>query len=156
MARRLRTEIKQKKPFASMEGEAFLNLQRTADTLRRGLAEVLKPAGLSPSQYNILRILRGAGGTGCACRELGERMVTRDPDVTRLLDRLEAQGLITRERGREDRRVVRTCVTEKGLRILRDLDAPIMHLHHRLLGHLGNRRLRALIELLEVAGERSP
>ncbi len=83
-------------------------------------------------------------------------MVTRDPDITRLLDRLEARGLVARERGREDRRVVKTCITEKGLRVLEELDAPIMALHARLLGHLGERRLRALIDLLEAAREKTP
>jgi len=155
MAGRLRSEIRRSKPFAGAELEAFLNLQRTADALARGLAEALKPAGLSGPQYNILRILRGAGAGGCVCRELGERMVTRDPDITRLLDRLEARDLVARERGREDRRVVKTRVTEKGLRLLESLDAPVADLHRRLLGHLGARRLRALIELLEVARERA-
>ncbi len=155
MAGRLQAEIKQTKPFASAELEAFLNLQRTADALARGLAEVLKPAGLSGPQYNILRILRGTSPAGCACRELGERMVTRDPDITRLLDRLEARGLVARERGREDRRVVKTCITEKGLRVLAELDAPIMALHRRLLGHLGERRLRTLIRLLEAARQKA-
>jgi DNA-binding MarR family transcriptional regulator len=155
MAGRLHGEIKHGKPFASAELEAFLNLQRTADALARGLAEVLKPAGLSGPQYNILRILRGAEPGGLACREICGRMVTRDPDMTRLLDRLEARGLVARERGREDRRVVKTCITEKGLRVLADLDEPLMNLHRRLLGHLGDRRLRALIELLEVAREKA-
>ncbi len=156
MAGRLQAEIKQKKPFAGAEVEAFLNIQRTSDALARGLAGVLKPAGLSGPQYNILRILRGASAAGCACRDLGERMVTRDPDITRLLDRLEARGLVARERGREDRRVVKTCITEKGLRVLEELDAPILALHARLLGHLGERRLRALIDLLEAAREKTP
>src|SRR5919108_1101542 len=106
MARRLRMEIHQTKPFASLEEEAFLNLQRTADALLHGLEAALKPAGLSPSQYNVLRILRGAEAEGLACREVGERMVTRDPDITRLLDRLEARGLVMRARDREDRRVI--------------------------------------------------
>ncbi len=96
MAGRLQTEIKQRKPFAGTEVEAFLNLQRTADALARALAEVLKPAGLSGPQYNILRILRGAGPGGLACREICQRMVTRDPDMTRLLDRLEAGRQIER------------------------------------------------------------
>ena len=155
MAGRLRSEIKRKKPFAGAELEAFLSLQRTADALTRGLAEALKPAALSGPQYNILRILRGAGAGGCVCRELGERMVTRDPDITRLLDRLEARDLVARERGREDRRVVKTRITEKGLHLLESLEAPMADLHRRLLGHLGARRLRALIELLEVARERA-
>jgi DNA-binding MarR family transcriptional regulator len=153
VAGKLQAEIKQKKPFDCVEAEAFLNLQRTADLLARGLAEVLKTTGLSPPQYNILRILRGAGPAGCACRELGERMVTRDPDITRLLDRLESAGFVTRTREQKDRRVVTTRITEKGLRLLGGLDAPILEMHRKLLGHLGDRRLRSLIELLEVARE---
>ena len=155
MPGRLRKEIRQRKPFATAEVEAFLNLQRTADALGRSLAEVLKPAGVSPPQYNILRILRGARPAGCACRELGERMVTRDPDITRLLDRLEARGLVMRARGQKDRRVVTTRITEKGLELLKGLDGPILGMHRKLLGHLGGRRLRSLIELLEVARTRA-
>lgn len=155
MTGRLRAEIKQKKPFQTPEQEAFLNLQRTADALMRAVAEVLKPAGLSPAQYNVLRILRGAGPEGLACREVGERMVTRDPDITRLLDRLEERGLVTRSREREDRRVITTRITEEGLRILKRLDGPVARVQERQLGHLGAHRLRALIALLEVARERA-
>ncbi len=155
MAGRLQGEIKQRKPFASAELEAFLNLQRTADALARGLAEVLKPAGLSGPQYNILRILRGAEPGGLACREICGRMVTRDPDMTRLLDRLEARGLVMRARGQKDRRVVTTRITDKGLELLKGLDTPILEMHRKLLGHLGDQRLRSLIELLEVARERA-
>jgi DNA-binding MarR family transcriptional regulator len=155
MPGRLRAEIKQGKPFAAAELEAFLNLQRTADALGRRLAEVLKPAGLSGPQYNILRILRGAEPGGLACREICGRMVTRDPDMTRLLDRLEARGLVMRARGQKDRRVVTTRITEKGSELLKGLDAPILEMHRKLLGHLGDRRLRSLIELLEVARERA-
>src|SRR3972149_8309817 len=90
MAGRLQAEIKQKKPFRTLEQEAFLNLLRTTDALLRGQAKVLKSVGLSHPQYNVLRILRGAGPHGLACREVCERLITRDPDVTRLLDRLEA------------------------------------------------------------------
>ena len=155
MSGRLRTEIKQNKPFGSPEVEAFLNIQRTAGALGRGLAEVLKPAGLSEPQYNILRILRGTGTAGCACREIGERMVTRDPDITRLLDRLESAGLVARAREQKDRRVVTTRITEKGLELLKSLDAPIVEIHRKLLGHLGERRLHSLIELLEAAREKT-
>ncbi|MGH7405585.1 MAG: MarR family transcriptional regulator, partial [Candidatus Methylomirabilales bacterium] len=104
-------------------------------------------------QYNVLRILRGAGPDGLACREVCERMITRDPDVTRLVDRLEARGLIARERDRRDRRVVMVRITEGGLRLLRRLDDPITHLHTQNLGHLGTKRLQALVELLELARE---
>src|SRR3712207_9084149 len=106
MASKLRDEIKQARPFRSAEQEAFLNLQRTADVLMARMAEVLKTQGVSPTQYNVLRILRGAGDEGLPCGAVAERMITRDPDITRLLDRLEKQGLIARARDTRDRRVV--------------------------------------------------
>ncbi len=155
MTGRIRKEIKQRKPFRRIEDEAFVTLQRTADALMQGVAAALKPVGLSSAQYNVLRILRGAGPGGLACREIGERMITRDPDITRLLDRLEERGLITRNRDRVDRRVITTRITEKGLRILKDLEGPIEQLHVEQLGHLGDRRLRSLIDLLEVARARA-
>lgn len=155
MAGRIQKEIRQKKPFASPEHEAFVNLQRTADAMIRGVEEVLKPAGLSHTQYNVLRILRGAVPDGLACREVAERMVTRDPDVTRLLDRLEARGLVARTRERQDRRVVTVRITEEGLRLLKDLDGSIGEEHVRQLGHLGERRLRSLMELLDVVREQA-
>jgi DNA-binding MarR family transcriptional regulator len=151
MSKAVHAEVTQKKPFRPREEEAFVNLLRTADVLVQGVAETLKPLGLSPTQYNVLRILRGAEPTGLACREIGERMITRDPDITRLLDRLEDRGLVARTRGRDDRRVITTRITEDGLRILRKLDAPIGGLHARQLGHLGAARLRTLIDLLEKA-----
>lgn len=151
MTGRVRAEIKQKKPFRLLEEEAFVTLQRTADAMLQGVAEVLKPAGLSPTQYNVLRILRGAGPAGLACRELGERMITRDPDITRLLDRLEDRGLVNRRREREDRRVITTRITEAGVGILQRLDAPIGEFHQKRLGHLGEDQLRSLIALLESA-----
>jgi len=155
---RLKEEIKQTKPFDSLETEAFLNLQRTADALLRGVEELLKRWGLTQTQYNALRILRGAGKRGLLCREVGERMVTRDPDVTRLLDRLESRGLIERSRDPRDRRVILTKITEPGLQILAGIDGPLAGLHRRQLGHLGDRNTRRLIRLLETArsqGERS-
>jgi DNA-binding MarR family transcriptional regulator len=151
MTGRVQAEIKQKKPFRLREEEAFVNVQRTADALLQGVTETLKPVGLSATQYNVLRILRGAEPKGLACREIGERMVTRDPDVTRLLDRLEDRGLVTRTRDREDRRVITTRITDDGLRILGKLEAPIAKMHTRQLGHLGAERLSKLINLLEQA-----
>jgi DNA-binding MarR family transcriptional regulator len=151
MTGKVQAEIKQKKPFRLREEEAFVNLLRTVDVLLQGVAERLKPQGLSPTQYNVLRILRGAEPEGLACRGIGERMISRDPDVTRLLDRLEDRGLVARTRGREDRRVVTTRITDDGLRILGKLEAPIADLHARQLGHLGAARLRTLIDLLEQA-----
>lgn len=124
---------------------------RAADALTRGAGVLLKPSGLSSTQYNVLRILRGAGAEGLTCREVGCRMISRDPDITRLLDRLEARGLISRARGEQDRRVVRTYITREGLRILADLDAPVREMHRRRLRHVATDKLRHLLRLLEVA-----
>jgi DNA-binding MarR family transcriptional regulator len=153
MTGRLKSAIKQNKPFASREAEAFLNLQRTADALARGVSELLKPADLSLTQYNVLRILRGAGDEGLSCGEIANRMVTRDPDITRLLDRLDRRGLIIRIRERRDRRVVRTRITGDGLRLVGSLDQKVALLHERQLGHLGGKKLGVLIDLLESARE---
>ena len=151
MPSRLATAIKQTKPFVSAEEEAFLALQRAASELAQGIAELLKPEGLSAAQYNVLRILRGAGEAGLACGEIGERMVTRDPDVTRLLDRMQKQGLIARARESADRRVVTTRITSKGRDLVAKLDKPVAELHVRQLGHLGQTKLVALLDLLEQA-----
>ncbi len=135
-------------PARRLAHEAFLSILRTADSLLREVDLILKPAGLSHAQYNILRILRGAGEPGLACREIGARMISRDPDITRLLDKLEARGLLTRERQRADRRVVKTRISETGLGILSELDEPIAALHHRQFQHLGARRQREIVALL--------
>ena len=128
----------------------FLDLLRTTDILSRRLIPVLKAEDLSATQYNVLRILRGAPA-GLACGEIAGRMITRDPDVTRLLDRLEKRGLIARSRETRDRRTVITCITPEGLKLLSRLDGPVRAAHRRQLGHLGRNRLRALTELLRVA-----
>jgi DNA-binding MarR family transcriptional regulator len=151
MVRRLREEIRQQKPFESLEEEAVLNVLRTADVLQQRITAVLKPFKLSPSQYNVLRILRGAGPEGLACRVIGQRMITRDPDITRLLDRLETRGLLTRRRDQKDRRVITARVTPDGLRLLEMLDQPIAEGGRQALQHLGEQRLKTLIELLEFA-----
>jgi DNA-binding MarR family transcriptional regulator len=151
MPSRLATAIKQTKPFVSTEEEAFLAVQRTASELNQGLAELLKPVGLTGPQYNVLRILRGAGEAGLACREIAERLVARDPDVTRLLDRMEKQRLIVRARESADRRVVITRITAKGRELVMQLDKPVSDLHLRQLGHLGQTKLQTLLELLDEA-----
>ena len=151
MSGKLAGEIKQTKPFGSAEEEALLNLMRTASVLEGAETAALKPYDLSLPQYNILRILRGAGSKGLACQEIAERMITRDPDVTRLLDRLEARALVQRARSIEDRRVVVTKIAEAGVRLLASLDAGLKDLPGKLLGHMGEKRLRALIGLLERA-----
>jgi DNA-binding MarR family transcriptional regulator len=148
---KLGREIKQERPFATVEEEVFLNLQRTADALMRRLVDTLKAADLTPTQYNALRILRGAGDEGLPCREVGERMVTRDPDVTRLLDRMEARGFVARGRDRRDRRVITVRITEQGAAALEATDPLVSELLVSALAHLGPTRLRALNELLEAA-----
>ncbi|HEV2763398.1 MAG TPA: MarR family transcriptional regulator [Pyrinomonadaceae bacterium] len=133
------------------EEQLFVQIQLTAEALMWGVAELLKPSGLTPTQYNVLRILRGAGDEGLACREVSERLIHRDPDITRLLDRLEAQGLVRRERGQQDRRVVTAYITPEGAAVLAGLDAPMLELHARQLGHLGAERVAALTGLLGEA-----
>jgi len=154
MTGRLQKELKQKKPFATLEQEVVLNVMRTAAALRQGTAEVLRPHHLSGPQYNILRILRGASEEGLPCSEIGDRLVSRDPDVTRLLDRMEKRGLVVRGRSASDRRVVNARITKKGLELADRLDAPITSNHLAQLRHMKRKDLRALIDLLEtVRGE---
>jgi DNA-binding MarR family transcriptional regulator len=153
MAAKLREEIKQARPFRSIEQEAFLNLQRTADVLMSRMAAVLKGQGVSPTQYNVLRILRGAGDDGLPCGALAERMITRDPDITRLLDRLEKQGLIARARDTRDRRVVLARLAEAGRKVVDALDEPVNAELKRQLGHLGKQKLDQLVGLLEAVRE---
>lgn len=155
MVGRLQAEIRQKKPFGSLEEGVFVNLQRTADALMRGLTARLRPSRLSPPQYNVLRILRGARPEGLPCGEIAERMVTRDPDITRLLDRLEARGLVRRSRGGQDRRVVTAGITDEGLKLLRALDKTILEFHRDLLGHIEEQRLRQLDDLLDRARDKA-
>jgi DNA-binding MarR family transcriptional regulator len=132
------------------EEAAFLELLRTTDMLSRGLVQVLKSEDVSPTQYNVLRILRGAP-EGLPCGEIANRMITRDPDVTRLVDRLEKRELISRCRETKDRRTVMVRITPEGLKLLARLDEPVLTAHRRQLGHLGRERLRALSELLSVS-----
>jgi len=151
MTRRLQDEIKQSRPFRSLEEEVMLGLARTADALGRATEEVLKASGLTATQYNVLRILRGAGSAGLSCGEVTGRMITRDPDLTRLLDRLETRGLVTRARDGEDRRVVTTRITPQGLALLGELDEPVQAQNRKTLAHLGEQKLRALAQLLDEA-----
>jgi DNA-binding MarR family transcriptional regulator len=132
------------------EEAAFLELVRTTDVLSRGLVRVLKTEDLSSTQYNVLRILRGAP-EGLPCGEIANRMITRDPDVTRLLDRLEKRDLVSRNREEKDRRTVLTRITPAGLKVLARLDEPIQTAHRKQLGHLGRERLRELTELMGLA-----
>lgn len=149
----LRSEIKQSKPFGSLEQEAQLNIERTAAVLGHAFAEALKPYGITPTQYNALRILRGAGKDGLCRNEVRDRLIAQVPDVTRLLDRLEEIGLIERERGTADRRLVTTRITAEGGALLRSLDEPIAEVHKRHLGHMTHKQLKTLNELLTLARE---
>ena len=146
---RLRDEIKQTRPFGSLEQEAFLSLGRTWSLLDHMVGETLKPHGITPTQYNVLRILRGAGEEGLCRSEVMDRMIARVPDATRLLDRMEAAGLIVRERSTEDRRFVAARVTEKGLGLLAELDDVILELHRRQFAGVDEAGLRTLIDVLE-------
>ena len=146
-SRQIAKEIKPMPPLTGITEIAqytFLDIMRTAEALKHDIEEMLKQSGLSMTQYNVLRILRGAGTDGHTCQEIIERMINRDPDVTRLLDRLEDRGLVTRERSREDRRVVRAYLTEEGVLIVESLDGPVAELHVKQLGHLGEKRLCSL------------
>jgi DNA-binding MarR family transcriptional regulator len=154
MARTLQSELKRSKPFTSPEQEAMLSVACTAARLDHDMIEVLKPYGLTPTQYNALRILRGAGAEGLCRNEVRDRLIARVPDATRLLDRLEDTGLVVRGREGEDRRFVRARVTRRGLDLLARLDDVVIDLHRRQLGHLGPRKLRTLIDLLAEARDR--
>ncbi len=135
-----------------LEETVYVELVRTADLLSRGIVQVLKSEDLSLTQYNVLRILRRASD-GLPCGEIGERMITRDPDITRLLDRLEKRGLISRIRESQDRRRVRSRISAEGLEVLKRLQHPMLQAHRRQLGHLGKERLHALTDLLLEARE---
>lgn len=148
---RLKDEIQQKRSFSGLEAEVFLNLLRTADLLLRGEAEVLKTGDLTFAQYNVLRILRAAGEIGASCAQIGDRMVTRDPDVTRLLDRLERRGLVSRSREQTDRRVITIRISKDGKALLDKLDKPVEARNRELLEHMGRDKLRTLNSLLEEA-----
>jgi DNA-binding MarR family transcriptional regulator len=145
----LRDELKMSRPFKSVEEEAILSIARTAAVVEHAGAEALKPFDLTITQYNVLRILRGAGGDGLCRNEVGERLVTKVPDVTRLLDRMEAAGLIVRQRGAQDRRFVATRITDKGLKLVEKIDGELPAMHGRQVGHVSQKRLRELIKILE-------
>jgi DNA-binding MarR family transcriptional regulator len=151
-------EIKKRKPFDAIEQEAMLNLARTYDVLAGEIAtQVFKPAALSAAQYNVLRILRGAGagaGEHLACGEIANRMIARDPDMTRLLDRLEKRKLVSRCRQQTDRRVVAVRITDAGLKLLAELDPKLLAAHRAQLGHMDEAELKQLIALLEKARQR--
>lgn len=146
----LRNNAKSSRRAGRLEEQAFISLALTTDLLSRRFEPVLRAANISPTQYNVLRILRGAP-EGLPCGEIGNRMISRDPDITRLLDRLEKRGFVSRCRRLQDRRMVLTRITEAGLKLLAQLDGPVLETHHLQLGHLGPEKLRALMTLLREA-----
>ena len=147
--KRIREEIKQAKPFRTVSDEAFVTLQRTSDVVLREFTRFLKSWAVSPTQYNVLRILRGAGTEGLRCGEIAERMITHDPDITRLLDRMERAGWIERARESKDRRVVVARVSKSGLELLKQIDRPIEDHIQRTSGHMTEKRMRLLVDLLD-------
>lgn len=148
MVRSLQSELKQKAPFRSLEEEAHLSIIRTADLLTRSLALMFKERGLTPTQYNVLRILRGAGTEGLPSGEVADRMITREPDITRLLDRMETRGWVHRRRDPEDRRVMRVWITLAGRELADQLDRPVAEMQSHCLSHLGEAKLADLSDLL--------
>ena len=135
---------------------AFLSIVQAAEEMQRGLAELLQAHDLSIAQYNVLRILRGAGPEGATCGDVSENLIRHDPDVTRLVDRLDQRGLVDRARDTKDRRVVRTRITRAGAALLAELDDPVDDLHARQLGHVGSKRLADLVALLDEARAKLP
>lgn len=148
MVSKLQAELKQNKPFRSLEEEVILNIARTSEYLANAFSAFIKPFDLTMTQYNVLRILRGAGEEGLSCGEISDRMVTKESDITRLLDRLENRNLIYRERPANNRRVVIARITAYGLEMLEHLDTPIDENNLQLIGHLGEENLKILIELM--------
>ncbi len=148
MTQDLKQEIHQKKPFKSLYQEAQLNIVRTSNMLGDSFEQMLKPYGITGTQYNVLRILRGAGPEGLCRNEVRARLLNRMPDATRLLDRMEEGGLVTRARSGEDRRLVTTRITKKGMHLVDSLDQVVDKKHRQQLGHLNEQQLRTLIKLL--------
>src|SRR5258706_910338 len=131
------------------EDRAFVALQKAADKLAVQAEQLLKSNGLTGAQYNVLGILRGAEPDGLACSTISERMISHDPDMTRLLDRMEKRNLITRQRQSDDRRVVKTRITSAGLELLKRLDLPVREMHKRQFAHMGHARVKTLADLLD-------
>ncbi|MGB8260945.1 MAG: MarR family transcriptional regulator [Terracidiphilus sp.] len=147
----LKHEIEQERPFSGPEEEALLNLLRTADCVNRSFGRKTRRWGVTATQYNVLRILRGARPQGLPCSVIGSRMITAEPDITRLLGRLKAQKLVRQQRDRTDKRVVWTQIAAEGLRLLEEMDPTIQEAPRELLGHLRPEELNELIRLLELA-----
>lgn len=147
---RLQHELKKKRPFDSPDQEAILNILRTSDQFQNRFGRLFREFDLTHSQYNVLRILRGEGKP-MPCLEIGDRMIQVVPAMTGLLDRLEKQGLVLRERCTQDRRVVYVTLTDSAKDLLKRMDGPVSKLHHQLIGHLTQSELKELSRLLEKA-----
>jgi DNA-binding MarR family transcriptional regulator len=147
----LKQEIAQQRPFASVEEEALLNVMRTSDCLQRAFVRRTRHWGITPTQYNVLRILRGAQPQGLTCSAIGDRMITAVPDITRLLARMRVQKFIRQQRDKKDRRVVWTQISATGLELLSKIDPEITRIPGELLGHLNRKELDEFIRLLELA-----
>lgn len=143
-------------PTLTLEHRTFIALLRAADSLGQEVEQLLKAAGLTGAQFNVLRILRGAEPEGLPCRGIGDRMISHDPDMTRLLDRLEKRSLISRERQTDDRRVIKARITPQALSLLKTLDQPVRDLHKRQFRHMPSARLKILSDLLEEVRVRKP
>jgi len=139
-----------------LEDQLFVALLRASDSLASQADQLIKANGLTSAQYNVLRILRGAGPEGLPCNTIAERMISRDPDMTRLLDRMEKRDVISRERQKEDRRVVKARITDEGLKLLKKMDAPIRELHKSQFAHMTSARLKTLMDLLTEAAAHAP
>ncbi len=139
-----------------LEDRLFVALLKASDSLASQADQLIKANGLTSAQYNVLRILRGAGPEGLPCNTIAERMISRDPDMTRLLDRMEKRDVITRERQKEDRRVVKARITDGGLKLLKKMDAPIRELHKSQFAHMTSARLKTLMDLLTEAAAHAP
>jgi DNA-binding MarR family transcriptional regulator len=146
----LKLEIAQERPFSSIEEEALLNLIRTADCVNRAFHVQIRAWGVTSTQYNVLRILRGAHPAALTCSEIGLRMIATDPDITRLLGRLKALKLIRQNRDRHDRRIVLTRISDSGLDLLKQMDPVVQRLPIEMLGNLSKKELAELIRLLEL------
>ena len=145
----MRNDGKQEKTSGTLEQTAFVTIQRVADDLAWNVIELLKSADLTSTQYNVLRILRGAGAEGLPCHDVGERLINRDPDVTRLLDRMEKRGLVARSRQAKDRRVITVQITNDGLQLLKQFDKPVEAMHREQFKNLSQSQLKTLIDLLD-------
>lgn len=150
MVDNLQAELKQSKPFPNVASEALLSVLRTASVLEHQLSEALKQYGITHTQYNVLRILRGAGDSGLCGREVGERMVSKVPDVSRLLDRMEEADLISRERDPDDRRHVTARIARKGLTMLEQATPRLEAIGRARVGRVPTGRLQQLIEVLST------